>query len=84
MLYQRLVQDEKLREVLVSSFFRADNHAVIKEILVNKSPMMAVKLFTKRVYRNALTNKIYTAVKRNLEEILEVKTFLKVSIGFTC
>ena len=31
-----------------------------------------------------LKNKIHTAVKRNLEEILEVKTFLKMSIGFKC
>ena len=30
-----------------------------------------------------LENKIYTAVKRKLE-ILEVKTFLKMSIGFKC
>ena len=29
------MQDEKLRELLVSSFFRADNYAVAKEILVN-------------------------------------------------
>ena len=31
-----------------------------------------------------LKSKIYTAVRRNLEEILEVKTFLKMSIGFIC
>ena len=31
MLFQRLVRDEKLREVLVSSSFRADDYA--KEIL---------------------------------------------------
>ena len=31
-----------------------------------------------------VTNKIDTAVRRNLEEILEVKTFLKMSIGFKC
>ena len=36
LLYQRLVRDGKLREVLVSSFFHADNYAVAKEILVNK------------------------------------------------
>ena len=29
-----------------------------------------------------LKNKIHTAVRRNLEEILEVKTFLKMSIRF--
>ena len=29
-------------------------------------------------------NKIHPAVKRNLEEILEVKIFLKMSIGFKC
>ena len=28
--------------------------------------------------------KIHTAVRKNLEEILEVKTFLKMSIGFKC
>ena len=27
---------------------------------------------------------IHTAVRRNFEEILEVKTFLKMSIGFKC
>ena len=27
---------------------------------------------------------IHTAVRRNLEEILEVKTFLEMSIGFKC
>ena len=31
-----------------------------------------------------LTNKIYTAVKRNLEEFLQLKTFLKMSIEFKC
>ena len=31
-----------------------------------------------------LKNKIHTTVRRNLEEILEVKTFLKMSIGFQC
>ena len=31
-----------------------------------------------------LRNKIHTAVRRNFEEILEVKTFLKMSIGFKC
>ena len=31
-----------------------------------------------------LKNKIHTAVRRNLEEILEVKTFLKMSIGRKC
>ena len=36
LLYQRRVRDGKLREVSVSSFFRADNYAVAKEILVNK------------------------------------------------
>ena len=36
LLYQRLVRDEKLREVTVSSFLRADNYAVAEEILVNK------------------------------------------------
>ena len=35
-MYQRLVRDKKLREVLLSSFFRADNYAVADEILVNK------------------------------------------------
>ena len=35
-MYQRLVRDEKLRDILVSPFFRADNYAVAKEILVNK------------------------------------------------
>ena len=35
-MYQKLVRDGKLREVSVSSFFRADNCAVAKEILVNK------------------------------------------------
>ena len=29
-----------------------------------------------------LKNQIHTAVRRTLEEILEVKTFLKMSIGF--
>ena len=29
-------------------------------------------------------NKIHTAVRRNLEEILEVKTFLKMSIEIKC
>ena len=29
-----------------------------------------------------LKNKIYAAVRRNLEEVLEVKAFLKTSIGF--
>ena len=36
LLYQRLVRDENLRDVLVSSFFRADNYAVAEEILVHK------------------------------------------------
>ena len=31
-----------------------------------------------------LKNKIHTAVRRNLEEILEVKIFFKMSIGFKC
>ena len=31
-----------------------------------------------------LKNKIPTAVRRNVEEILEVQTFLKMSIGFKC
>ena len=31
-----------------------------------------------------LKNKIHTTVRRNLEEILEVKTFLKMSVGFKC
>ena len=35
-------------------------------------------------YIEGLENKIYTAVKRNLEDILEVKTFLKMFIGFKC
>ena len=38
----------------------------------------------KRVYIKGFKNKIHTAVRRNLEEILEVKTFLKMSIGFKC
>ena len=29
-----------------------------------------------------LKNKIHTAVRGNFEEILEVKTFLKMSVGF--
>ena len=33
-------------------------------------------------YIKGLKNKIHTAVRRNLEEILEVKTFLKISKGF--
>ena len=33
-------------------------------------------------YIKGLKNKIHTAVRRNLEEILEVKTLLKMSIGF--
>ena len=33
LLYQRLVRDEKPREVLVSSLFLADNYAVAEEIL---------------------------------------------------
>ena len=36
LLYQKQVRDGKLRDVLVSFFFRADNYAVAKEILVNK------------------------------------------------
>ena len=35
-LYERLVRDEKLREVLVSSFIPVDNYAVAKEILVSR------------------------------------------------
>ena len=35
-------------------------------------------------YIKGLKNKIHTAVIRNLEEILEVKTSLKISIGFKC
>ena len=31
-----------------------------------------------------LKNKIHTTVRRNLEKIIEVKTFLKMSIGFKC
>ena len=31
-----------------------------------------------------IKNKVHTAVRRNLEEILEVKTFFKMSIGFKC
>ena len=31
-----------------------------------------------------LKSKIHTAVTRNLEEILEVRTFIKMSIGFKC
>ena len=33
-------------------------------------------------YVKGLKNKIHTAVRRNLEEILEVKTLLKMSTGF--
>ena len=33
---QRLVRNENLREVSVSSYFRAENYAVAKAILVNK------------------------------------------------
>ena len=33
-------------------------------------------------YIKGLINKIHTAVRRNLEETLEVKTFLKMSLGF--
>ena len=35
-------------------------------------------------YIKRLKNKIDTAVRRSIEEILEVKTFLKMSIGFKC
>ena len=37
-------------------------------------------------FGNILRNlkNIHTAVRRNLEEILEVKAFLKMSIGFKC
>ena len=35
-------------------------------------------------YIKGLKNKTHTDVRRNLEEILEVKTFLKMSIGFKC
>ena len=35
-------------------------------------------------YIKGLKNKIDAAVRRNLEEILKVKTFLKMSIGFKC
>ena len=35
-------------------------------------------------YIRVIRNKIHTAVRRNLEKILEVKTFLKMSIGFKC
>ena len=31
-----------------------------------------------------LKNKIHTVVRRNLEEILEVKTFPQMSVGFKC
>ena len=31
-----------------------------------------------------LKNKIHTAVRRKLEEMLEVTTFFKMSIGFKC
>ena len=31
-----------------------------------------------------LKNKIHTAVRRNIKEILEVKIFLKMSLGFKC
>ena len=31
-----------------------------------------------------LKDKIHTAVRRNLEDVFEVKTFLKMSIGFKC
>ena len=36
MLYQKLVRDDKLREVSVSSFFKLIIDAVAKETLVNK------------------------------------------------
>ena len=36
LLYQRLIRDENLSEVSVSSFFRADNYIVARDILVNK------------------------------------------------
>ena len=36
------------------------------------------------VYIEGLKNRIHTTDRRNLEEILEVKTFLKMSIGFKC
>ena len=35
-------------------------------------------------FGNLLKNKTHTAVRRNLEEILKVKTFLKMSIEFKC
>ena len=35
-------------------------------------------------YIKGLKNRIHAAVRRNLEENLEVKTFLKMSIGFKC
>ena len=35
-------------------------------------------------YIKGLKNKIHTVVRTNLEEILELKTFLKTSIGFKC
>ena len=38
----------------------------------------------RRQYIKRLENKIHTTVRRNLEEILEVKTFPKMSIGCKC
>ena len=35
-------------------------------------------------YIKGLNNKIHTDVRRNLGEILEAKTFYKMSIGFKC
>ena len=35
-------------------------------------------------YIKGLKNKIHTDVRRNLEEILEIETFLKMSIRFKC
>ena len=35
-------------------------------------------------YVKGLRNKLHTVVKRNLEEIIEVRTFLKMSIAFKC
>ena len=41
-------------------------------------------LLKMRIHIKGSKNNIHTAVRRNLEEIFEVKTFLKISIGFKC
>ena len=45
---------------------------------------LQVMLCFGNILYQGIKNKTHTAVRRNLEEILEVNTFLNMSIGFKC